>query len=56
MRTELSIEEIVTSVDNFRSEWKEHVERMPEYTLPLQVLGYQPQGKRKVGRPKKRQN
>lgn len=33
-------------MDNYKRE--EHVERIPEYRLPLQVLRYQPQGKRRV--------
>ena len=37
-----------------RSNWLAHIQRMPQNRIPLKSYLYSPQGKRTIGRPKKR--
>ena len=54
IRRELNIYNLNEKVTEYRSKWKDHVERMPRERVPLKVLKYSPEGRRDVGRPRKR--
>jgi hypothetical protein len=47
--TELRISQITEFICQYRKNWKEHVDRIPEM-----ILKYQPKRKRNLGRPLKR--
>ncbi|KAJ4442157.1 hypothetical protein ANN_12023 [Periplaneta americana] len=51
---ELKMDPIVNFVQQYRLQWKKHVERMDRTRWPKQILTYVPGGKRKLGRPRKR--
>ncbi|KAJ4428629.1 hypothetical protein ANN_24674 [Periplaneta americana] len=51
---ELKMDPIVNFVQQYRLQWKKHVERMDRSRWPKQILTYVPRGKRKLGRPRKR--
>lgn len=51
---ELKMDPIVNFVQQYRLQWKQHVERMDRTRWPKQILTYVPRGKRKLGRPRKR--
>ncbi|KAJ4443543.1 hypothetical protein ANN_05216 [Periplaneta americana] len=51
---ELKMDPIVNFVQQYRLQWKKHVERMDRTRWPKQILTYVPRGKRKLGRPRKR--
>jgi hypothetical protein len=54
IRRELQIEFILDKIDEYRRNWLLHLQRMPQQRIPLKSYHYSPQGKRTVGRPKKR--
>jgi hypothetical protein len=54
IRRELQTECILDKVDEYRRTWLLHLQRMPQHRIPLKSYQYRPQGKRTVGRPKKR--
>jgi hypothetical protein len=51
---ELQTECILDKIDEYRRNWLLHLQRMPQHRIPLKSYRYSPQGKRAVGRPKKR--
>ncbi|KAJ4430122.1 hypothetical protein ANN_22332, partial [Periplaneta americana] len=51
---ELKMDPIVNFVQQYRLQWKKHVERMDRTRWLKQILTYVPRGKRKLGRPRKR--
>ena len=51
IRTELKIFNVKDRINDTRTNWLEHTERMPKNRLPQILLEYQPRGKRRVGRP-----
>jgi hypothetical protein len=51
---ELQTERILDNIDEYRRNWLLHLQRMPQNRIPSKSYRYSPQGKRKVGRPKKR--
>ncbi|PSN57216.1 hypothetical protein C0J52_05016 [Blattella germanica] len=51
IRTELKIFNVKDRINDTRTNWLEHIERMPKNRLPQILLEYQPRGKRRVGRP-----
>jgi hypothetical protein len=51
---ELRITDILDRIDEYRRNWFSHLQRMPQNRIPLKSYRYRPQGKRKIGRPKKR--
>jgi hypothetical protein len=51
---ELQIECILDRIDVYRRNWLLHLHRMPQNRIPSKSYRYSPQGKRMVGRPKKR--
>ncbi|KAJ4449371.1 hypothetical protein ANN_00769 [Periplaneta americana] len=51
---ELKIDPLVHFVQQYRLQWKKHVERMNHIKWPRQILAYVPRGRRNLGRPRKR--
>ena len=45
---------ILDKIDEYRRNWLLHLQRMPHNRIPFKTYHYNPQGKRTVGRPKKR--
>jgi hypothetical protein len=53
-RHELQTERILDKTDEYRRNWFLHLQRMPPNRIPLKSYHYRPQGRRTIGRPKKR--
>jgi hypothetical protein len=54
IRRELQTECILDKTDEYRRNWLLHLQRMPQNGITLKSYHYSPQGKRTIGRPKKR--
>jgi len=54
IRCELRIIGILDKIDEYRRNWLSHLQRMPQNRIPLKSYHYRPQGRRAIGRPKKR--
>ena len=54
IRHELRITSILHKIDEYRRNWLSHLQRMPQNRIPLKSYHYRPQGRRTIGRPKKR--
>jgi len=54
MCRELKITGILDKLDEYRLNWHLHLQRMPQNRIPLKSYHYRPQGRRTIGRPKKR--
>jgi hypothetical protein len=54
IRREIRITGIVDEIDEYRRNWLSHLQRMPQNRFPLKFYYYRPQGRRTIGRPKKR--
>jgi hypothetical protein len=54
IRRELQTECILVKIDGYRRNWLLHLQRMPQNRIPLKSHHYSPQGRRTIGRPKKR--
>ena len=54
IRRELQITGIVDKIDEYRRNWLAHLQRMSQNRIPLKSYYNRPQGKRTIGRPKKR--
>jgi len=54
IRRELRITGILDKIDEYRGNWLLHLQRMPQNRIPLKSYRYRPQGRRTIGRPKKR--
>jgi len=54
IRRDLQTECILDKTDEYRRNWLLHLQRMPHYRIPLKSYHYSSQGKRTIGRPKKR--
>ena len=55
IRHELQITSILDKIDEYRRNWFQHLQRMPENRIPSKsYYYYRPQGRRTTGRPKKR--
>jgi hypothetical protein len=54
IRRELRITGILGKTDEYRRNWLSHLQRMPQKRIPLKSYRYRPQGRRTIGRPKKR--
>jgi hypothetical protein len=50
----LKVEPIFKFIQNYRANWKEHIERMDSIRTPNNLLNYRPHGKSSLGRPLKR--
>jgi hypothetical protein len=49
----LKVEPISKFIQNYRANWKEHVEGMDSSRIPNNLLNYRPHGKSSLGRPLK---
>ena len=45
---------VVKEIKQYQKKWLQHVQRMDTNRLPRQALKYRPEGRRNIGRPKKR--
>ena len=54
IRHELKITGILDEIDEYRLNWHLHLQRMPQNRIPLKSYHYRPQGRRTIGRTKKR--
>ena len=54
IRQELNINELNTTIHNYRDKWKSHVNRMSQQRIPQIMYKYRPVGKRSLGRPRTR--
>jgi hypothetical protein len=51
---EMQTECILDKTDEYRRNWLLRLQRMPQKRFALKLYNYSPQGKRSIGRPKKR--
>jgi hypothetical protein len=51
---ELKINSVLEHIDQYRNNWKQHVQRMDRSRVPRQMMTYRPKSKRALGRPCKR--
>ena len=51
---ELRITSILDKIDEYRKKRLLHIQRMAQTWIPLKSYNYRPQGRRSIGRPKKR--
>jgi hypothetical protein len=54
IRTDLNISPVNDTIEQYRNNWLQHMNRMQDTRLPKKALRYRPSGKRDLGRPKKR--
>jgi ATP-dependent Lon protease len=54
IREKIGKQNIVQDVKQYQKKWLQHVQRMDTNRMPRQALRYRPEGRRNVGRPKKR--
>jgi len=54
IRKELRTTSILDKIDEQRKRWLLHIQRKPQNRIPLKSYNYRPQGRRSIGRPKKR--
>ena len=54
IREKTGAQNIVEEIKQYQKKWLQHVQRMERNRLPRQALKYRPEGRRNIGRPKKR--
>jgi hypothetical protein len=54
IRTELNKYPVNDTIEQYRNNWLQYINRMQGTRLPERELQYRPSGKRDIGRPKKR--
>jgi len=54
IREKTGAQNIVEEIKQYQKKWIKHVQRMDRNRLPRQALKYRPEGRRNIGRPKKR--
>ena len=54
IRRELQTECILDKIDEYRRNWLLHLQRMPHNRIPFKTYHHNPQGKRTIGKPKRR--
>ena len=54
IRRELKMTGILDKTDEYGLHWHLHLQRMAQNRIPLKSYHYRPQGRRTIGRPKKR--
>ena len=54
IRRELQITGILDKIDEYRRNWFQQLQGMPQNRIPLKSYCYRPEGRRTIGRPKKR--
>jgi hypothetical protein len=53
-RQKTGTQNIVKEIKQYQEKWLQHVQRMGTNRLPKQALQYKPNGRRNIGRPRKR--
>jgi hypothetical protein len=51
---ELKINSVLEHIDQYRNNWKQHVQRVDRNRVPRQMMTCRPKGERSLGRPLKR--
>jgi len=54
IREKTGAQNLVKEIKQYQEKWLQHVQRMERNRLPRQALKYRPEGRRNIGRPKKR--
>ena len=54
IREKTGAQNIVKEIKQYQKKWLQHVQMMDTNRIPRQALKYRPEGRRNVGRPKKR--
>ena len=54
IRSDLDIFAVNEKIKEYRRKWIQHINRMEESRIPKMAKDYNPRGRRKIGRPKKR--
>jgi len=54
IREKTGAQNTVKKIKQYQKKWLQHIERMDRNRLPRQALKYRPEGRRNIGRPKKR--
>jgi len=54
IRGKTGAQNIVKEIKHYQKKWLQHVQRIDTNRLPKQALKYRPEGRRNIGRPKKR--
>jgi len=54
IREKMGAQNIVKEIKQYQKKWLQHVQRMDRNRLPGQTLTCRPEGRRNIGRPKKR--
>jgi len=54
IREKTGAQNIVKEIKQYQKKWLQHVQRMGRNRLPRQALKYRAEGRRNIGRPKKR--
>ena len=54
IRGKTGVQNIVKEIKQYQKKWLQHVQRMDRNRLPRQALKYRPEGRRNIGRLKKR--
>jgi len=54
IREKTGAQNIVKEIKQYQKKWLQNVQRMDTNRLPRQALKYKPEGRRDIGRPKKR--
>ena len=54
IRGKMGAQNIVKEIKQYQKKWLQHIQRMDRNRLPRQSLKYRPEGRRNIGRPKKR--
>jgi len=54
IREKTGAQNIEKEIKQYQKKWLQHVQRMERNRLPREALKYRPEGRRNIGRPKKR--
>ena len=54
IRGKMGPQNVAKQLKQYQKKWLQHVQRMDIIRLPRQALKYRPEGRRSIGRPKKR--
>ena len=54
IRQKTGAQNIIQEIKQYQKKWLQHVHRMDTNRLPNQTLQYKPNGRRNIGRPRKR--
>jgi hypothetical protein len=54
IRKTLNVNSLSDTISKYRDKWFNHIRRMDHSRLPRYMLSYKPNGKRSLGRPRKR--